>query len=57
MHRDTVYHMLCIFDVCFDAFSMVNLALKCTVLNPINRQNIYIWVFVRLSVILASEIF
>ena len=30
MHRATFYHMLCIFKVHFGAFSMVNLALKCT---------------------------
>ena len=30
MHRATFYRMLCIFDVRFGAFSMVNLALKCT---------------------------
>ena len=30
MHRATCYHMLCIFYVNFGAFSMVNLALKCT---------------------------
>ena len=30
MHRATFYHMLCIFKDHFCAFSMVNLALKCT---------------------------
>ena len=33
MHRATFYHMFCIFYVRFGAFSMVNLALKCTKSN------------------------